>query len=160
MLAAAQEVFVANGYHGAAMDEIAETAHVSKPVLYQHFPSKRELYLALLDSHLDILIALLMGALNSTTDNKQRVQAIMRAYFRFIARDDQAHRLVFESDLVNDPTSAPGWRPSTRPSPTPSPGSSPRTPSCPSWSPSCSAAGSPAWRRSAPATGCETGRQS
>ena len=43
---------MANGYHGAAMDEIAETAHVSKPVLYQHFPSKRELYLALLDSHL------------------------------------------------------------------------------------------------------------
>ena len=52
LLAAAQEVFVANGYHGAAMDEIAETARVSKPVLYQHFPSKRELYLALLDSHL------------------------------------------------------------------------------------------------------------
>ena len=54
-LSAALEVFVANGYHGAAMDEIAETAQVSKPVLYQHFPSKRELYLALLDSHLAVL---------------------------------------------------------------------------------------------------------
>jgi AcrR family transcriptional regulator len=103
LLAAAHEVFVANGYHGAAMDEIAETAHVSKPVLYQHFPSKRELYLALLDSHLSTLIALLLGALNSTTDNDERVQAVMRAYFRFIANDDQAHRLVFESDLINDP---------------------------------------------------------
>lgn len=102
LLAAAQEVFVANGYHGAAMDEIAETAHVSKPVLYQHFPSKRELYLALLDSHLSTLTELLLGALNSTTDNDERVQAVMRAYFRFIANDDQAHRLVFESDLVND----------------------------------------------------------
>src|SRR6478736_8034926 len=103
LLAAAPEVFVANGYHGAAMDEIAETAHVSKPVLYQHFPSKRELYLALLDSHLSTLTALLLGALNSTTDNDERVQAVMRAYFRFIAHDDQAHRLVFESDLINDP---------------------------------------------------------
>jgi AcrR family transcriptional regulator len=103
LLAAAQEVFVANGYHGAAMDEIAETAHVSKPVLYQHFPSKRDLYLALLDSHLSTLIDLLLGALNSTTDNDERVQAVMRAYFRFIAHDDQAHRLVFESDLINDP---------------------------------------------------------
>ncbi|NUU30993.1 TetR/AcrR family transcriptional regulator [Arthrobacter sp. C9C5] len=102
LLAAAQEVFVANGYHGAAMDEIAETAHVSKPVLYQHFPSKRELYLALLDSHLSGLTDLLLGALNSTTDNDERVQAVMRAYFHFIANDDQAHRLVFESDLVND----------------------------------------------------------
>ena len=103
LLAAAQEVFVANGYHGAAMDEIAETAHVSKPVLYQHFPSKRELYLALLDSHLGTLTDLMMGALDSTTDNKERVQAVMRAYYRFIDSDDQAHRLVFESDLVNDP---------------------------------------------------------
>ena len=94
---------MANGYHGAAMDEIAETAHVSKPVLYQHFPSKRELYLALLDSHLSALTELLLGALNSTTDNDERVQAVMRAYFHFIASDDQAHRLVFESDLVNDP---------------------------------------------------------
>ncbi len=103
LLAAAQEVFVANGYHGAAMDEIAETAHVSKPVLYQHFPSKRELYLALLDSHLTSLTELMLGALNSTTDNDERVQAVMRAYYRFIASDDQAHRLVFESDLINDP---------------------------------------------------------
>lgn len=103
LLAAAQEVFVANGYHGAAMDEIAETARVSKPVLYQHFPSKRELYIALLDSHLSSLIELLLGALNSTTDNKERVKAVMRAYYRFIAGDDRAHRLVFESDLVNDP---------------------------------------------------------
>ncbi len=102
LLAAAQEVFVANGYHGAAMDEIAETAHVSKPVLYQHFPSKRELYLALLDSHLTALTDLMMGALNSTKDNDERVQAVMRAYYRFIASDDQAHRLVFESDLIND----------------------------------------------------------
>jgi AcrR family transcriptional regulator len=102
LLAAAQEVFVANGYHGAAMDEIAETAHVSKPVLYQHFPSKRELYLALLDSHLEALTELMLGAMNSTTDNKERVQAVMRAYFHFIDSDDQAHRLVFESDLIND----------------------------------------------------------
>src|SRR5215469_16057105 len=49
LLAAAQEVFVAQGYHAAAMDDIAERAGVSKPVLYQHFPGKLELYLALLD---------------------------------------------------------------------------------------------------------------
>ncbi|WP_104089776.1 TetR/AcrR family transcriptional regulator [Arthrobacter sp. GMC3] len=103
LLASALQVFVSNGYHGAAMDEIADTAMVSKPVLYQHFPSKRDLYLALLDSHLQSLTTLLLSALNSTTDNKQRVQATMKAYFQFMANDDQAHRLVFESDLVNDP---------------------------------------------------------
>ena len=51
LLRAAQDVFVAQGFHAAAMDDIADRAGVSKPVLYQHFPGKRELYLALLEEH-------------------------------------------------------------------------------------------------------------
>jgi AcrR family transcriptional regulator len=103
LLAAAQEVFVGNGYHGAAMDDIAVAAKVSKPVLYQHFPGKRDLYLALLDSHLAELTQLLVDAIRSTDDNKLRVHATMRAYFQFIAQDSKAHRLVFESDISNEP---------------------------------------------------------
>ncbi|WP_051476865.1 TetR/AcrR family transcriptional regulator [Arthrobacter sp. Br18] len=103
LLNAAHEVFVAHGFHGAAMDDIAEAAKVSKPVLYQHFPGKRELYLALLESHLAALTSLLVDAMRSTEDNKLRVHATMRAYFQFIAQDSQAHRLVFESDVSNDP---------------------------------------------------------
>ncbi|MCC3268022.1 TetR/AcrR family transcriptional regulator [Arthrobacter gengyunqii] len=102
LLNAAQEVFVSNGFHGAAMDDIAEVARVSKPVLYQHFPGKRELYLALLEDHLGTLTEFLTSALNSTTDNDLRVRETMRAYFRFVAQDSQGHRLVFESDMTND----------------------------------------------------------
>jgi AcrR family transcriptional regulator len=102
LLAAAQEVFVAQGYHAAVMDEIAETAGVSKPVLYQHFPSKLDLYLALLDRHCDDLVARVRAALDSTTDNKQRVSATLAAYFGFVAGDGEAFRLVFESDLRNE----------------------------------------------------------
>jgi AcrR family transcriptional regulator len=102
LLGAAQEVFVAQGYHAAAMDDIAERAGVSKPVLYQHFPSKFDLYLALLDRSADDLVARVRGALESTTDNKQRVEATLDAYFSFVAGDGGAFRLVFESDLRND----------------------------------------------------------
>ncbi len=59
LLNAALEVFTVSGYHAAAMDEIADRAGVSKPVLYQHFPSKLDLYLALLDVHIDSSTALL-----------------------------------------------------------------------------------------------------
>ncbi|WP_045074983.1 TetR/AcrR family transcriptional regulator [Psychromicrobium lacuslunae] len=103
LLAAATEVFVANGYHAAAMDEIAEVAAVSKPVLYQHFPSKRELYIALLDVQLADLTERMLAALASTDDNRERVRATIGAYFEFISKGDQAHRLVFENDLINDP---------------------------------------------------------
>ncbi len=103
LLGAAQEVFVAQGYHAAAMDDIAERAGVSKPVLYQHFPGKLELYLALLDQHCESLLHAVRSALASTTDNKQRVEATMHAYFAYVEDEGGAFRLVFESDLTNEP---------------------------------------------------------
>src|SRR4051812_4033293 len=103
--AAGQEVFVANGYHAAAMDDIAERAGVSKPVLYQHFPGKLELYLALLDTQAEALADTVIAALAGTTDNSQRIHAVLSAYFGFVDRSDHdgAFRLIFESDLVNEP---------------------------------------------------------
>lgn len=103
LLAAAQEVFVAQGYHAAAMDDIAERAGVSKPVLYQHFPGKMDLYLALLDTHCDAIVAKVHDAMRGTSDNKERVSASVRAYFDFVDHESEAFRLVFESDLRNDP---------------------------------------------------------
>jgi AcrR family transcriptional regulator len=103
LLEAAQEVFVAQGYHAAAMDDIAERAGVSKPVLYQHFPGKLELYLALLDTHCDAIVAKVRTAMSASTDNKQRVAGAMTAYFDFVDHESEAFRLVFESDLRNEP---------------------------------------------------------
>jgi AcrR family transcriptional regulator len=102
LLAAAQEVFVAQGYHAAGMDEIAERAGVSKPVLYQHFPGKLDLYLALVDQHAEEMVEAVRGALAATSDNKQRVGATVRAYFEFVEREGGAFRLIFESDLTNE----------------------------------------------------------
>jgi AcrR family transcriptional regulator len=103
LLAAAQEVFVAQGYHAAAMDDIAERAGVSKPVLYQHFPGKLDLYLALLDTHSDAMIARVRDAMSASQDNKQRVEGAIIAYFDFVDHESEAYRLVFESDLRNEP---------------------------------------------------------
>lgn len=103
LLRAARDVFVAQGYHQAAMDEIAERAGVSKPVLYQHFPGKLELYLALLDESVGELVRSVNGALSSTTDNRQRVPATFQAFFDFVGDSGEAFRLVFESDLSNEP---------------------------------------------------------
>jgi AcrR family transcriptional regulator len=103
LLDAARETFVAQGYHAAAMDDIAERAGVSKPVLYQHFPSKLDLYVALLDQTCDTVIEAVRDALNSTDDNKQRVTATIEVFYAYVADEGGAFRLVFESDLVNEP---------------------------------------------------------
>ena len=91
------------GYHSAAMDEIAERAGVSKPVLYQHFPSKLDLYLNVVDQHIDVLIDQVRVALNSTSDNHERVRATIAAYFAFVESEGEGFRLLFESDLIAQP---------------------------------------------------------
>ena len=101
LLIAASEVFVDRGYHAAGMDEIADRAGVSKPVLYQHFSSKLELYLAVLQRHVDNLVSGVRQALRTTTDNRQRLA--VQAFFDFIEHDSQGYRLIFENDYVTEP---------------------------------------------------------
>ena len=102
LLEAANEVFTSRGYHAAAMDDIAEAAGVSKPVLYQHFPSKLDLYLALLDASCDSLVEVVRGALASHEHNADRVVATIDAFYAFVSSTSGEFRFVFESDLTGD----------------------------------------------------------
>ena len=102
LLDAAGDVFTTRGYHAAAMDDIADAAGVSKPVLYQHFPSKLDLYLALLDGSCDRLVEIVEQALDSTDDNAERVVATMGAFYEFVSSSSGQFRFVFESDLTGD----------------------------------------------------------
>jgi AcrR family transcriptional regulator len=102
LLDAANEVFTTRGYHAAAMDEIAAAAGISKPVLYQHFHSKLDLYLALLDQACDTLVDVVQVALDSTDHNADRVVAVIGAFYDFVSSASGEFRFVFESDLTGD----------------------------------------------------------
>ena len=91
LLEAALAAFSENGYHATSMDDIAERAGVSKPVLYQHFDSKLDLYLALAARVADDVVATITGALDSTPDNGARIAACVRAYFEFVDQIGRAH---------------------------------------------------------------------
>ena len=103
LLEAASELFVDRGYHAAGMDEIADRAGVSKPVLYQHFTSQLDLYLAVLQQHVEILVSSVRQALDTSTDNRQRLHDAVQAFFDFIEDDSQGFRLIFENDYVTEP---------------------------------------------------------
>lgn len=103
LLEAARSAFVRSGYHATAMDDIAEIAGVSKPVLYQHFSGKHELYLGLIDEQIDHLVTLIEVALTTTSDNAERVRGTFNAYFAFVDRGDAGYRLLFSSDQLSDP---------------------------------------------------------
>ncbi|MGV9817186.1 TetR/AcrR family transcriptional regulator [Nocardia xishanensis] len=102
-LAAATEVFVSHGYHATTMDEIAQRAGYTKPILYKQFSGKLDLYLAVLLDHIETLTESLRQALASTTINKQRVRAAVQTYFDFVDHETQGFRLVFESSATSEP---------------------------------------------------------
>ncbi|GLB62562.1 putative transcriptional regulator, TetR family protein [Dietzia sp. NCCP-2495] len=91
-------VFVDQGYHSAGMDDIAVLAGVSKPVLYQHFDSKRDLYLEVLRHHVDELLGRIRTALESTSDNRRRVEDAVDTFFAYADTDTRGFRLVFSSE--------------------------------------------------------------
>jgi AcrR family transcriptional regulator len=64
-------------------------------VLYQHFASKRELYLELLDDVGTRLIDAVVAATRAADDPHQQVEAGFRAYFGFVAGHANAFRLLF-----------------------------------------------------------------
>lgn len=103
MLDVAREVFAEDGYHGAAMEKIAQRAGVTKPVLYQHFSGKKELYVALLDSDMNRLLAHVTAAIEAEQENRARIEQGLTAYFEFIEQNVDTFRLLFRETMGADP---------------------------------------------------------
>jgi AcrR family transcriptional regulator len=82
------------------MGDIAERAGVSKPILYQHFSSKHELYLGILDERVEAIVQQVRGAIESASTNKTRLEAAISCYFNLIDDADLGYRLIFESDFT------------------------------------------------------------
>ncbi len=102
ILNVALEVFARAGFHGSSMNDVADAAGVTKPVLYQHFDSKRELYQALLEEVGSRLLHHISKATAEATDGKSQTELGFRAYFRWVAEDHDAFLLLFGSGSRRD----------------------------------------------------------
>ena len=129
VLAVAQDLFSSEGFHHVSMDDIADRAKVSKPVLYRHFPSKLDLYLAVVDDRGAGLLAAVDAALAPleheargarehddargahaadddavarSTNGRAVLERIVRAYVEFVDGAGESSALLFESDVTHD----------------------------------------------------------
>jgi AcrR family transcriptional regulator len=96
LLDVARRVFATSGYHAASMDSVAREAGVTKPILYDHFPSKRDLYLSLLDADLASLLGRVRSALASQKGNRERIRASFQAYFDFVDEHAGGFQLLMQ----------------------------------------------------------------
>jgi AcrR family transcriptional regulator len=119
LLVVAKELFGGYGYHHISMDDIADRAGVSKPVLYRHFPSKLELYLAIIDEQGNALVQSVRSTLEPLlaappgtrvadldardVDGLAVIEGIVRAYVEYALSAGASSSVLFESDVMRDP---------------------------------------------------------
>lgn len=103
LLDVAMAVFAARGFTATTMDEIAEAAGVTKPLLYQHFDSKRALYLELVDGVGQWMLEAIGKAVAAADGPRQQVEGGLAAYFELVASHADAFTLLFGSDAPDDP---------------------------------------------------------
>lgn len=95
LFAVALELFAERGYEATTMDDIAERAGVTKPLLYQHFSSKRALYLELVDSVAGDLLSSIGEATAKAAGPRAQVEDGFAAYFRMVVTHRTAFRLLY-----------------------------------------------------------------
>jgi AcrR family transcriptional regulator len=98
----ALSLFSEHGYAATTMDDIAEAAGVTKPLVYQHFDSKRALYLELMDVFSRRLVAEIVEATATASGPRQQVEKGFAAYFELMFADERAFRLLYGRDAPDD----------------------------------------------------------
>jgi AcrR family transcriptional regulator len=102
LVAVALELFARSGYRATTMDDIAEAAGVTKPLVYQHFSSKRALYLELVNSIAEELLAAVKTAVLRAEGPRQQVELGFAAYFRLVISREAEFRLLYGRDHADD----------------------------------------------------------
>lgn len=101
--AAAARLFSERGYVASTVEDIVAEAGVSKPMLYRHFESKKELHMKLLERRRDELAAAPLDAfLQGEGDPEQRLPAMIDAWFAHVQQHPDTSRILFQ-DTVGDP---------------------------------------------------------
>ncbi len=102
LLSMAGIAFSRKGYKGTTMEDISLLAGVTKPILYQHFPSKRSLYKELVTEASNTLIGAIASATAGATSPKEQVELGFVAFFSLLATEMDTFRLLLMSDMQDD----------------------------------------------------------
>ena len=92
---AAGRAFARDGYAGARIEDIAAAAHVTKPIVYRHFPSKKALYMALLEKHEADLQGFIEAVDPDGLALDQLVRALLEHWFDYVRENQHAWFMPF-----------------------------------------------------------------
>jgi AcrR family transcriptional regulator len=98
-VAAAHALFAERGYAAVTMDGVAAAVGVTKPLLYNYFGNKEQLYLACLERAGDGLVDTVVAAVGTTSEPPEALRAGLRAFFDFVDEDRAAWAVLFDETL-------------------------------------------------------------
>jgi AcrR family transcriptional regulator len=102
ILDAALEVFSRRGYNGASIDEIAQAAGISKALIYEHFPSKKDLHVSLLERHTQEIFVRLSQTADTDDPGEVRLRNGVDAFLQWVETHPEAFRLLFRDTFEPD----------------------------------------------------------
>ncbi len=95
LLAVAKKIFAERGFQSTTMDDIAKEAGFTKPILYQFFQSKTELYKEIVEDIATSMIHSLSKAVSSAEAPRAKIEVAFRVYFDMVVSDTDAFRILF-----------------------------------------------------------------
>ncbi|MEA2449811.1 MAG: hypothetical protein QOG63_1743 [Thermoleophilaceae bacterium] len=102
ILDSALEVFSRRGYNGASIDEIAQAAGISKALIYEHFPSKKDLHVSLLERHTQQIFVRLAQTADTADPGEVRLRNGVDAFLLWVESNPVAFRLLFRDTFEAD----------------------------------------------------------
>jgi AcrR family transcriptional regulator len=102
VVAAASRLFALHGYANTSLDDVAAEAGITKPIVYRHFRSKKDLHLSLLAQHRDELLRTLAEAMQHPGSLAERVPKAAEAWFAYVESHPYAGAMLFR-DTTGDP---------------------------------------------------------
>ena len=104
LLAVSRGLFAEKGFDGTSVEEIAQRAEVSKPVVYEHFGGKEGVYAVVVDREIQALTAALTGALTSRGHPKVLLERASLALLTYIENSEDGFRILVRDSPVAQAT--------------------------------------------------------
>ena len=101
ILAAALDAFAAGGYNETSLEDVAARAGISKALIYEHFPSKRELFRALLNTYVGELMERVVGTIAEAEPGEDRLREGVAVFLAYVEERREAWRMLVRN--VSDP---------------------------------------------------------
>jgi AcrR family transcriptional regulator len=95
LLLVARSIFAERGFQATTMDDIAKEAGFTKPILYQYFESKTELYREIVNQTAEKLLTSLRNAVAEVESPRSKIEVAFRVYFEMVVSETDAFRILF-----------------------------------------------------------------